>query len=68
MVIRSFPISSYMCVISFFVCMVCVFTLISFLRLHSFIEMCASGMVIGCGIYLVSRFCSGVKLASIRFC
>ena len=65
MVIRYFPVSSYMCVVSFCICMVHVFTFISFSGLHSFIEMCASGMFNGGGMYLVSLFCSSVKLAFI---
>ena len=67
MVIRCFPVSSYMCAISFCICMVHVSTFISFSRLHSFIEMCASGIINGGDIYLVSLFCSSVKLASIMF-
>ena len=67
MVIRCFPVSSYMCAISFCICMVHVYTFISFLGLHSFIDMCASGMINGEDIYLVSLFCSSVKLAFIMF-
>ena len=40
-VIRNFHVSLYMCTTSFCVCMVYVSTFISFLRLHSFIKMCA---------------------------
>ena len=65
MVIRYFLVSSYMCTVSFCICMVHVFTFISFSGLHSFIEMCASGMFNGGGMYLVSLFCSSVKLAFI---
>ena len=60
MVIRCFPISSYMCAISFCICMVHVSTFICFSELHSFIEMCASGMINGKGIYLESLFCYSV--------
>ena len=67
MVIRCFPISSYMCATSFCICMVHVSTFISFSGLHSFIEMCAKGMMNGGGMYLVSLFCSSVKLAFIMF-
>ena len=67
MVIRCFLVSSYMCAISFCICMVHVSTFISFSGLHSFIEMCASGIINGKGIYLVSLFCSSVKLAFIMF-
>ena len=68
MVIRCSHVSLYMCATSFCICMVCVSTLISFSGLHSFIEICASGMIDGGGIYLVSLFCSCVKLAFIMFC
>ena len=44
---RYFPVSSYMCAISFCVCMVQAFTLISFSGLHSFIEMCTRGLFNG---------------------
>ena len=47
--------------------MVGVFTFISFLGLHSFIEMSASGIINGGGMCLVSLFCSSVKLAFIMF-
>ena len=67
MVIRCFHVLLYTCATSFFVCIVCISTLISFLRLCSFVEMCVSGMVNGKGIYLVSLFCSSVKLAFIMF-
>ena len=67
MVIRCFHVSSYMCTVSFCICMVHVSTFISFSRLHSFIKMCASGMINGEGMYLVSLFCSSVKLAFIMF-
>ena len=67
MVIRYFPVSLYMCAVSFCICMVHVSTFISFSRLHPFIEMCASGMISGGGMYLVSLFFSSVKLAFIMF-
>ena len=67
MVIRYFPISSYMYAISFSVCMACVSTFMSFSRLHSLIEMCASGIISCEGMYLVSRYCAGEKLAFIMF-
>ena len=54
MVIRCFPVSSYMCTISFCSCMVCVSTFISLSGLHSFLEMCMSGMTNGGGISSVS--------------
>ena len=46
MVIRCFPVSSYMCAVSFCICMVHVSTFISFLGLHSFIKMCACGSMV----------------------
>ena len=65
MVIRCFLVFSYMCLASFCICMVHVSTFISFSRLHSFIEMCTSGMINGRGMYLVSLFFFSVKLAFI---
>ena len=55
-----------MCVVvlyldTIFICM------ISFSRLHSLIEMCDNGIVIGCRINLVSLICLGVKYAFIMF-
>ena len=47
---RGFPVSLYMCAISFCICMVHVSTFICFSGLHSFIEMYASGMINGEGI------------------
>ena len=67
MVIRYFPVSLYMCATSFCICMVCLFTFVSLLGLHSFIKIYASGMIDGGGMYLVSLFCSSVKLAFIMF-
>ena len=56
-----------MCATSFCACMEYVSTFISFSGLHSFIKMCASGMFNGGGMYLVSMFCSNVKLVFIMF-
>ena len=67
MIIRSFPVSSYMFAESFCVCMVHVSIFMSFSGLHSFIEICASGITSDGGMYLVSLFCSNVKLAFIVF-
>ena len=67
MVIRYFPVSSYICAVSFCICMVHVSIFISFFGLHSLIEMCASGIISGGGMCLVSLFCSTVKLAFIMF-
>ena len=52
---------------SFCICMVHVSTFIFFLGLHSFIKICASGMINGGGMYLVSLCCFSVKLAFIMF-
>ena len=65
MVIRYFLVFLYMCAVSFSICMMHVFTFISFSGLHSFIEMCARVRFNGGGMYLVSLFCSSVKLAFI---
>ena len=56
-----------MCATSFCVCMVCVSTFIFLSGLHSFIDMCASGMTNCEGMYLVFLFCSSEKLAFIMF-
>ena len=63
MMIRYFPVSSYICAVSFCICIVHVFVFISLFGLHSLIEMCASGIISGGGMCLVSLFCSTVKLA-----
>ena len=47
--------------------MVHVSIFMSFSGLHSFIEICVSGITSGGGMYLVSLFCSDVKLAFIMF-
>ena len=67
MVIRYFPVSSYICVVLFCICIVHVSVFISFSGLHSLIEICASGIVSGGGMCLLSLFCSTVKLAFIIF-
>ena len=67
MVIRCFPASLYMCAVSFCICVVHVSIFISFSGLHSFIKMCASGIINGGGMCLVYLFCSSVKLAFIMF-
>ena len=43
------------------------FILISFLGLHSLIEMCICGIISGRGIYLVSLICFNIKFALIMF-
>ena len=67
MVIKYFPISSYMCATSFSICMVCVSTFISLSGLHSLVEICASGIINCEDIYLVSLFCASEKLTFIMF-
>ena len=67
MVIRYFPITSYMFATSFSVCMVCISTFISLSWLYSLEEICASGITNCEGIYLVSLFCASEKLAFIMF-
>ena len=47
--------------------MVHVSIFMSFSGLHSFIEICVSGITNGGGMYLVSLFCLDVKLAFIMF-
>ena len=51
----------------FCVCIVCVLILMSFSGLHLLVDICASGIIKGEGIYLVSLFCSCVKCAFIMF-
>ena len=57
---RCFPISLYMCATLFYVCMICVFILISLFGLHSFVKMCTNRIISGGGIYLVSLLCSSI--------
>ena len=54
MIIRCLHVSSYICAMSFCVWIVCVFVLISFSGLHSFIDMYICGITSGGGINLVS--------------
>ena len=56
MIMKCFPISSYMWPISFCVQIVCEFVLMLFFGLHSLIEMCANGMIVMRVIYLISLF------------
>ena len=60
MVMRCLPVSSYMCVISFCVCMVCVVVLMSFSGLHSVIDIWVCGIIVGGGMNLGSFVCGGV--------
>ena len=64
---RYFPVSSYMCATSFSICMVYISTFMSLSRLHSLVEICASGIVSCEGMYLVFLFCASEKLAFIMF-
>ena len=57
MVMRYIHVSSYMCATSFSICLVCISTFMSLSRLHSLVEICASGIVSCEGMYLVSLFC-----------
>ena len=52
---------------SFCVCMVCIFILISLFGVHSSTERIASGMVSSGGIYLVSLFCLSVKFVLLYY-
>ena len=60
MVIRCLPVSSYMCVISFCVCVVCVVVLMSFSGLHSVIDIWMCGIIVGGGMNLGIFVCGGV--------
>ena len=55
------------CVRNIILCLVYVSAFISFLGLHTFVEMCTSGMVSSEGINLVPLFCYDVKLAFLLF-
>ena len=63
MVIRCFPVSLYICAVSFCICMVHVSVFISFFGLHSLIEMYTSGIISGGGMCLVSLFCSKCEIS-----
>ena len=58
---RCLPLSSYMWATSNCVWIVSEFVSMSFSGLHSLIEICASGIIVGGVTYLVSRCCSVVK-------
>ena len=60
MVMRCLPVSSYMCDISFCVCIVCFVVLISFSGLHSIIDNWVCGVGVGGGINRGSLVCGGV--------
>ena len=60
MVMRYLPVSSYMCVISFCVCIVCFVVLMSLSGLHSIIDIWVCGVIVGGGMNLGSLVCMGV--------
>ena len=60
MVMRYLPMSSYMCVISFCVCIVCFVVLTSLSGLHSIIDVWMCGVVVGSDMNLGSLVCMGV--------
>ena len=59
--------SSYMCVISFCVYIVCFVVLMSFSGLHSDIDIWVYGVIVGGGINLGSFVCGRVICVSISF-
>ena len=67
MVVRCLPVSSYMCVSSFCVCIVFVVVIMSFSGLHSVIEIWVCGIIVGGGMNLVSLVCVGVKCVFMMF-
>ena len=67
MVMRCLPVSSYMCVISFCVCIVCFVVLMSFSGLHSVIDIWVCGVIVGGGMNLGSFVCGGVIWVCINF-
>ena len=60
MVVRCLPVSSYMCVISFCVCIVFFVVDMSIYGLHSVVTIWMCGIDVGGGMNLVSLFCLGV--------
>jgi hypothetical protein len=67
MVLRCCPLSSYMWGTSKCVWIVLVLVSISFLGLHSLIDICAGGIFVAEVTYLVSRCCYMAKHVFIRF-
>ena len=61
MVIRCFPVFSYMWVCSLCICIVSLLVRMFFSGLHSFMNICVRVIVVAGGMNLVSMFCSGVK-------
>ena len=57
---RCFPVSLYMCVISFFVCIVLFLVLIYILELHSIIDILMCGLIVGDGMNVGFLVCVGV--------
>ena len=66
-VIRCRPLSSYMWATSACVWIVLADVSMSFSGLHSFIEMCANGIIVAGETYLVSLCCFVAKKTFIRF-
>ena len=60
MVMRYLLVSSYMCVISFCVCIMYVVVLMSLSGLHSIIDIWVCGVIIGGGMNLESLVCIGI--------
>ena len=67
MVMRYFPVSSYIWVSSFCVCIVFLTVIISFSGLHSMVEIEVSGSLVGGGINLVSLVCARLKCVFTMF-
>ena len=63
MVMRCLPVSSYICVISFCICIVFISVAMFFSGLHSVIIMWVCGNIVGGGINLGSLICVGVRCA-----
>ena len=66
MVVRYLPVSSYMCIISFYVCIVCVVVLMPISGLHSIIDIWVCGVIVGGGMNLKSLVCIGVICVRIK--
>ena len=60
MVMRCLPVSSYICVSSFCVCIVFAEVTISFSGMHSVVEIWVCGIIVDGGMNLESLVCVGV--------
>jgi hypothetical protein len=67
MVRRYLPVSSYMWVSSFCVCMVFVVATMSLSGLHSVVEIWVCSISVGGGMNLVSLFCVGLRCVFAMF-